>query len=466
LPEVQIPSPQQARRADEKLGLILTRIGSIRTRLNSLAWQRGAFGALAWFIALGALILLAAYYLSPLPFLILTMVLATMALAGITNSLGGAWRAHVNRAGAASIADLRAELKGRLETIIEIGQRRKVGGRLREGPENLLLWSYLIEDTLSRQEEFAPAKIEARRVSRSIYAFLGALLIAAATAPLIARVHTKPVPIPPGQDEVTMDLDDLHLRAADPDSDDGVEVHADARTMRRLEDKLAAEGAAGNGKSSDTPMDKMMNHAKDLAGRLQDKLTGRANQKARLTLKLADNSQDAASLEKHDMPKLNPHRQGEDADAHFEREKTAGDSSFPNADKMTTNDPEKNNVGGAGVDESDTRQQHADASDNPSDKASDQANGDQSSNGGFAHGIGADPDSLFGSAADPKMGSQGFEISIDARSEVKGPEAAGHAFLPPKVRTSLAGNQHPDEPIARSSVPEDDRLAIKKVFER
>jgi hypothetical protein len=465
LPEVQISSPQKARRADEKLSLILGRIGSIRARLNSLAWQRGTFGALAWLIALGALILLAAYYLSPLPFLVLAMVLATLAIAGIANSIRVAWRLHVNRAGAASIADRRAELKGRLETIVEVSRNRNVV-RLGHAPENLLLWSYLIEDTLSRQEEFAPAKIEARRISRSIYAFLGALLIALATAPLIARVHTKPVPIPPGQDEVTMDLDDLHLRAADPDSDDGVEIHADARTMRRLEDKLAAEGAAGSGKSSDTPMDKMMNHAKDLAGRLQDKLTGRANQKARLTLKLADNSQDMASLEKHDLPKLNPHRQGEDADAHFEHEKTTSDSSFPNADKMTTNDPEKNNVGGGDVDESDTRQQHADAPDNPSDKSSDQANGDQTSNGGFAHGVGADPDTLFGSPADPKMGGQGFEISIDARSEVKGPEAAGHAYLPPKVRTTLAGNQHPDEPIARSSVPEDDRLAIKKVFER
>ncbi|HLX37608.1 MAG TPA: hypothetical protein VKR29_07400, partial [Candidatus Binataceae bacterium] len=71
-----------------------------------------------------------------------------------------------------------------------------------------------------------------------------------------------------------------------------------------------------------------------------------------------------------------------------------------------------------------------------------------------------------GAPADPKLGSQGFEISIDARSEQQGPKAAGHAYLPPKVRTPLASNQHPDEPIARASVPEDDRDAIKKVFER
>ncbi len=68
--------------------------------------------------------------------------------------------------------------------------------------------------------------------------------------------------------------------------------------------------------------------------------------------------------------------------------------------------------------------------------------------------------------ADPKLSGQGFEISIDARSEIKGPKAAGHAYLPPKVRTPLNSSQHPDEPIARASVPEEDRAAIKKVFER
>ena len=262
-----------------------------------------------------------------------------------------------------------------------------------------------------------------------------------------------------------MDLDDLHLRADGAESDDAVEVHADARTMRRLEEKLAAEGVGGKGKSSDTPMDKMFNHARDLAGRLQNRLTGRDN-KSRLTLKLADNSREMGSLEKHELPKLNPHRQGEDADAHFEHEKTAGESSLPNADRMTTNDSEKNNVPGGDTDETDPGKQHIATPDSANDKSSDQAENDQSSNGGFAHGIGADPDTLFGAPSDPKMGGQGFEISIDARSEAKGPEAAGHAYLPPKVRTALAANQHPDEPIARSSVPQDDRLAIKKVFER
>jgi hypothetical protein len=329
-----------------------------------------------------------------------------------------------------------------------------------------MLWSYLIEDTLSRQDEFEPARIEARRVSRSIYGLLGAFALALAIAPLIIRMHGRPLPVAANQDEMTLDLNDLHLRAADPNSDDGVEVHADAATMRRLEDKLAVEGAGGSGKGSDTPMDRMMSHAKGLAGRLQDKLTGRAQQRQRITLKLADNSQDLKSLEKHDPLKLNPHRKGEDADAHFEHEKNGGDSPIPNTPQLTANNPERNTMGGGGDEESSTPEQRANPADNSSDKSEDQVSSDSSTNGGSSHGVGADPDTLFGSPADPKLGNQGFEISIDARSELKGPKAAGHAYLPPKVRTPLSSDQHPDEPIARAAVPEDDRAAIKKVFER
>jgi hypothetical protein len=144
-------SPHQSRKAEEKLALILGRIGSIRTRLNSLAWQRATFGVLAWAIAIGAIVVLAAFYLQPLPFLIAAAILGLIAIAGVTSSVRVGWRLHVNRGGAASIADRRADLKGRLETIVEMGQRQKVV-KLGHSPEHLLLWSYLIEDTLSRQE--------------------------------------------------------------------------------------------------------------------------------------------------------------------------------------------------------------------------------------------------------------------------------------------------------------------------
>ena len=172
----------------------------------------------------------------------------------------------------------------------------------------------------------------------------------------------------------------------------------------------------------------------NLADRLQDKLTGRAPQRERLTLKLADNSQDVNSLEKRDPVKLNPHRKGEDADAHFEHEKNGNDSStMPN--NAIPKEPQNESVSGGGNDETSTPEQRQNPTDSSTDKSADAVSSDSSSNGGSAHGIGADPDTLFGSPSDPKMGGQGFEISIDARSEIKGPQAV-------RARISSAQGPH------------------------
>ncbi len=65
-----------------------------------------------------------------------------------------------------------------------------------------------------------------------------------------------------------------------------------------------------------------------------------------------------------------------------------------------------------------------------------------------------------------KLGSEGFEIAIEARPVDHGAKGAGHAYVPPKVRTPLSLKQEPDEPVARAAVPADDRTTIKRVFER
>src|SRR6266852_877013 len=96
--------PTHDRRTDEKLGeklgLILSRVGSVRLRLNSLALQHAMFYTLAI-------------------------------------------------VSAAAIADDRAELKGRLSTIVALANKPNPG----------TLWSYLVEDTLGYRDEFAPARI-------------------------------------------------------------------------------------------------------------------------------------------------------------------------------------------------------------------------------------------------------------------------------------------------------------------
>ena len=95
-----------------------------------------------------------------------------------------------------------------------------------------------------------------------------------------------------------------------------------------------------------------------------------------------------------------------------------------------------------------------------------QQSGENGSNGGETHGIGADPDSLFGAPAVSKLGSEGFEIAIEARPVDHGAKGAGHAYVPPKVRAPLSLNQEPDEPVARAAVPAEDRTTIRRVFER
>ena len=65
-----------------------------------------------------------------------------------------------------------------------------------------------------------------------------------------------------------------------------------------------------------------------------------------------------------------------------------------------------------------------------------------------------------------KLGTEGFEIAIEARPIDHGAKGAGHAYVPPKVRTPLNSNQEPDEPVAHAAVPAEDRTTIKRVFER
>jgi len=55
---------------------------------------------------------------------------------------------------------------------------------------------------------------------------------------------------------------------------------------------------------------------------------------------------------------------------------------------------------------------------------------------------------------------------VDARPIDESSSGGAPAYLPPKVRVPLSAQQFPDEPLARTAVPFDDRLTIKRVFER
>lgn len=448
----------QDRRADEKLGQILGRVGSVRTRLNRLALQHAIFYTLAIAIAGGAAIFAGAYLLSPLAFLVGASALAIIGCAGIARAVGAAWRMRVSAVRAAAIADDRAELKGRLSTIVALANHQTRGS----------LWAYLVEDTLGYQDRFAAARIERRRVSRAIYPLAGAIVLAALAIPISKIKHPPQIAPGSGQDDLTVDLDDLHLRPADPGDESGMQVTADAATMHRLEDKLARESAA-NGEAGGNSLNQLVNRARDMAGHLQSKLTGQQTaSKQRLNLRLADAGGDQAQNEIHRAPETQKNRHS-DVAGQFKQDQPKSnreidlpredDSRQPNSEPSPGGDGESGAEANSGTDNPGNH-------DNSATDRRIQQSGENGSNGGAAHGTGADPDSLFGAPAPSKLGTEGFEIAIEARPVDHGAKGAGHAYVAPKVRAPLSLNQEPDEPVARAAVPAEDRTTIKRVFDR
>ena len=451
--------PTNDRRADEKLGeklgLILGRVRSVRWRLNSLAAQHATLYTLAIVIAASATIYAAAYLLSPLSFLVFTPLISILAALGTMSAIRAGWRMRASAVRAAAIADDRAELKGRLSTIVALAHQ----------PNHGTLWSYLVEDTLGYRDEFAPARIERRRISRAIYPFAAAIVLALLALP-ISHLRHKPLIAPDSVSDLTVDLDDLHLRAAEPGDESGMQVNADPETMRRLQEKFSRENPNGADATGNS-LNQLVNRARDMAGHFQSKLTGQQPpSKQRLNLRLADAGADRQqnAIGRAPDPKKNHHG---DVAGQFKQDQPHSNALNlpPQDDSRKENKwPMPNRNGDNGT-------ELGSGKDNPTnqDAAIDrsiQQGAENGSNGGEGHGIGADPDSLFGAPAASKLGTEGFEIAIEARPIDHGAKGAGHAYVPPKVRTPLNVNQQPDEPVARAAVPAEDRTTIKRVFER
>ncbi len=447
---------ENSRPRDEKLWQILGQVGSLRTRLNWLALQHAFFYAAAALIVAGSLIYLSAFMLMQIGFIAVTVTVSILAALALIAALRQGWLMRSNARHAAVLADERAGLKGRLATIVTLADHRK------KGP----MWSYLVEDTLSRRAEFAPARIEKRRISRAIYAFVASLVVAALMWPLSRVHHAIPIPASQSQDDLTLDLNDLHLRPAEPGDDNAMTVQADPETMRRLEDKLAREGVEP-GQGASTSLGKLMDQARNMAGNLQDKLTGQRPSHQRLNLKLTDATDPMTGRTNHNQfDAANNKRR--DAAGQFQRDQS-NDSNGPLPQGTLHNNSSDEQEQAAGRSDLANEQQGVNdpnGAPKPQDAQGDQQNGEQGNSGGAAHGIGVDPDSLFGAAAQSKLGNEGFEIAIEARPMDHGAKGAGHAYEPPKVRTPLAAVQQPDEPVARTDVPPDDRTTIKRVFER
>lgn len=435
-------APRQ--RDEQKLWLILFQLKGIRARINSLAAQYFAFSALAVVVIGAAIVLASAVAMGPLGFLFTAIVVALAAFISVVRVTRTALRSSASPIKAASLADDRGGLKGRLMTVLLLSDLRRTSE----------LWRYLVEDTYGRRREFEPSKIEPRWFSRSIFALLGACVIALFLV-RIARVHigSHPLHMRGLPSQVTADLGNLDIRPADPALEPNAEIYADESTMRKLADKLAS--AQGNGSDKDS-LSRWLNRARDLAGRLQNRITGEQHRPP-VELRLTD--KDAAASQAP-QPHHGAAVGGRDNGAN---QSPTGKSGNPSEAALppghTAGQLAQNGVGLPGQLGNDSGQA------SPSDLGS-PVSGGTGGGDGVSHGSGSDPEHLFGPPSSQPLGSESFKITIDAQPSDESSTPGAPAYIPPKVRAPLNDRQYDDEPIARASVPAADQMTIKRVFER
>jgi len=457
--------PLQTLRAssDEKLKVILDQLARVRSRINALALQRALFTSLALMIGGAALLVFAALAFGPLTFLAVAIMLAALMAVGLLRAIKSSWRARVDTGAAASLADRRLDFKGRLTTLVALA-----------GRSNNPLWPYLIEETLALRHEFDLPRVERHRVSHSLYALLGSGVLAGLAAMLVlapGRLGLAAKALAPR--EVRMPVDNLQVRPSDPGLDPGAEMDGDAAAMQKLAEREqeslddAASGDHGR-------MSKLLDKARDVASGLQSKLTGRkAEQRQKMRLRLAEEPKDrskSGSAQQRPDSQTAPERLADKGTGNAQQDKPSSEGPAPDAGSVSppSQQPEEPSRDTLASNRPMVvpEQPHSQAGNNFSNGHAEPGPSRNPGAGGASHGDGTDPQHLFGRADKPPTGKDGFSITLEARLSENGPAAGGRGYVPPKVRSKLNSDQQPDEPLARSAVPADDRQIIKRVFER
>jgi hypothetical protein len=446
----------ETRREEQKLWLILFQIKAIRTRLNLLAIQYWLFVTITIAIAAAALIFVSAAVMSPLAFIAAVAIVMIAALAAMVRAARAALRQGANQLGAATLADERAALKGRLTTVLALA----------DAPPESSLWPYLLEDTYGLRHRFEPARIEPRWISRSIVALAMVCIMVAGLAAMLRYYASRPLlgaVLPPA--DITADIGDLEILPADPAAKANAHLYADAATIRQLEAKLAnaRKGALSS----------WMDKARTLASNLQDQVAGHT------PIQLPSIHLKSRQPEGAEPPSQTAHR----ASAGPANGRAGNDSAGT---------PLNSQGGSAGIGNPNGQSPQPPPVSIPADQADQMAQNnpfaptapgaDQSTGGmpaqsgaagngaglggGATHGSGSDPEHLFGPPAPQQLGSDSFRIAIDAEPSDETSVKGAPAYIPPKVRVPLNATQFPDEPLARASVPPDDQMTVKRVFER
>ena len=447
-------------RNEEKLGVVLGQIDTIRARINRLALQQAVFVTIAGVVGAAAIAVASAYLLTPLAFLITAAIAGLIALIVIVIALRSAWGMRTNRARAASIADERAHMDGRLTTIAAFATT----------PNRPKLWPYLLEDALMHREDFAPARIEKRRLSRSIFALMSAAALALFAVGLTRVVPPHPPTIAAPPKTVTLDLRDLTIDPSGTGGSDGSQVTGDQNTMRKLGAMLARARAAAQGKD---PISQMKDAANRLANRLRDKITG-APKPPPEHLKLADKGGDSNSAKDpdSDQPGQDPSAKNQSGDDSPDGSKPGDSPDSNHSTQMpgSSSDAPANQQASAGAaaQPGPADQSGKDITPSPGpdsqESANEDRNGDNDS-GGASHGTGSDASGLFGKADKPATGDGSFQIAIEAHPASIGDDG-GDGDRAPKVDAALNPDQYADEPLSRTAVPPADRDAIERIFDQ
>jgi hypothetical protein len=440
-------------RGEEKFGIVLHQLDAIRARINRLALQRAVFVATAGIIGSSAIIIGSAWLLAPLAFLITSAAAGAAGVSAIALAFYSAWRMRTDRAGAAAIADQRAHMGGRLTTIASFAS----------APSPSALWSYLVEDALMRREEFAPERIERRRLSRSVFAPLAAITLAILTIPLVREAPRRLASASQPDKTVTLDLRDLTIDPSAPAEQGGSEITGDAATMRKLNRMMARAHAGANRKDS---FSRLMESANRLANRLQDKITG-GPQKAPQRIKLADSGGDRSQAtgpndqSGQDSSTGEHNQDSQTGDPPQARHETGSPASPDGAANQQSGSPGALAKQG----EADTPGSDTTPAAGPDVQQMPAVNRNSQNRGGAAHGASSDPNGLYGKADKPGTADGSFQIAIEAHPASIGDDS-GDGRRAPKVEAALNPQQFADEPLSRTPVPAADRSAIERIFER
>ena len=104
-----------------------------------------------------------------------------------------------------------------------------------------------------------------------------------------------------GPGQISADISDLDIRPAEPALAPNAEIYADEKTLRKLRNKLAA----AQHRVDKNGLSRWMNKARNLAGNLQDDLTGHKSGGAPpMALKLTDKNPESGQRFRFQQPLL------------------------------------------------------------------------------------------------------------------------------------------------------------------